>query len=34
MAFLRALYNLPLDREARRHRGMLVRDMVSFQTGG
>jgi hypothetical protein len=34
MAFLRALYNLPLDREARRHRGMLVRDMVNFQTGG
>jgi hypothetical protein len=32
MAFLRALYNLPLDRQARRHRGMLVRDMVTFQT--
>ncbi|MGQ0660898.1 hypothetical protein [Sphingosinicella sp.] len=34
MAFLRALYNLPLDRQARRHRGMLVRDMVDFQTRG
>jgi len=34
MAFLRALYRLPLDREARRHRGLLVRDMVGFQTGG
>jgi hypothetical protein len=34
MAFLRALYNLPLDRQARRHRGILVRDMVNFQTGG
>ena len=30
--FLRALYHLPLDRPARRHRGMLVRDMVDFQT--
>ena len=34
MAFLRALYALPLDRPARRHRGMLVRDMVNFQTRG
>ena len=34
MAFLRALYQLPLDRPARRHRGILVRDMVNFQTGG
>jgi hypothetical protein len=34
MAFLRALYRLPLDRQARRHRGLLVREMVGFQTGG
>lgn len=34
MAFLRALYQIPLDRAARRHRGMLVRDMVNFQTRG
>ncbi|MGE0178723.1 MAG: hypothetical protein AB7O91_02745 [Sphingomonas sp.] len=34
MAFLRALYQLPLDRPARRHRGLLVRDMVNYQTGG
>jgi len=34
MAFLRALYQLPLDRPARRHRGILVRDMVTFQTAG
>lgn len=33
MAFLRALYRLPLDRQARRHRGILVREMVDFQTG-
>ncbi len=33
MAFLRALYSLPLDRQARRQRGILVRDMVAFQTG-
>ncbi len=32
MAFLRSLYNIPLDRQARRHRGLLVRDMVNFQT--
>jgi hypothetical protein len=31
MAFLRALYQLPLDRQARRHRGLLVRDMVNYQ---
>lgn len=34
LAFLRALYAIPLDRAARRHRGMLVRDMVDFQTRG
>lgn len=34
MAFLRALYALPLDRQARRHRGILVREMVNFQTRG
>jgi hypothetical protein len=34
MAFLRGLYRLPLDRQARRHRGILVREMVGFQTGG
>lgn len=34
MAFLRALYRLPLDRGSRRHRGILVREMVGFQTGG
>lgn len=34
MAFLRALYRLPLDRTSRRHRGMLVRDMVEAQTPG
>ena len=34
LAFLRALYQIPLDRQARRHRGMLVRDMVNFQTRG
>ena len=33
-AFLRALYRLPLDRPARRHRGILVRDMVNAQTPG
>lgn len=33
MAFLRALYRLPLDRQAALHRGLLVRDMTSFQTG-
>ncbi len=33
-AFLRSLYNLPLDRNARRQRGMLIRDMVAFQTRG
>jgi hypothetical protein len=32
MAFLRSLYNISLDRQARRHRGLLVRDMVGFQT--
>lgn len=34
LAFLRALYAIPLDRQARRHRGMLVREMVEFQTRG
>jgi len=32
MAFLQALYEMPLDRPARRHRGTLVREMVNFQT--
>ena len=32
-AFLQALYRLPLDREARRHRGLLVGGRVSAQTG-
>jgi hypothetical protein len=27
-AFLRALYRMPLDREAMRHRGQLVNDMT------
>jgi len=31
MAFLRSLYRLPLDRPARRHRGMLVRDLADAQ---
>jgi hypothetical protein len=34
LTFLRAVYQMPLDRSARRHRGMLVRDMVDFQTRG
>ena len=34
MTFLRALYRLPLDRPARRHRGTLVRDLVNAQTPG
>jgi hypothetical protein len=29
MAFLRVLYRLPLDRDARRHRGILVRDLLA-----
>lgn len=29
MAFLRALYRLPLDRQARQHRGLLVRDILA-----
>jgi hypothetical protein len=33
MAFLRALYLMPLDREARRHRGHLVGEMVAAGTG-
>lgn len=31
-AFLRALYRMPLDREAMRHRGQLVHDMTRGQT--
>lgn len=31
--FLRALYRMPLDREARRHRGHLVGEMVAAATG-
>lgn len=34
LAFLQAVYQMPLDRQARRHRGMLVREMVEFQTRG
>jgi len=34
MAFLRALYRLPLDRDARQHRGLLVRDLVAAAEGG
>jgi hypothetical protein len=33
MAFLRGLYRMPLDREARRHRGALVGEMVAAATG-
>ena len=32
IAFLRALYRMPLDREARRHRGLLVGEMVAAAT--
>ncbi len=32
-AFLRALYRLPLDRQASRHRGMLAREMMASRTG-
>ena len=32
-AFLRALYRLPHDREARYHRGRLVRDLAAARTG-
>jgi hypothetical protein len=35
MAFLRVLYRLPLDRDARRHRGILVRDLLeAVEAGG
>lgn len=34
MSFLRALYRLPLDREASSHRGMLIGDMIDQETGG
>jgi hypothetical protein len=33
MAFLSALYRLPLDRTGRRHRGILVRELVAAETG-
>jgi hypothetical protein len=33
MAFLSALYRLPLDRTGRRHRGILVRELVATETG-
>lgn len=33
LAFLRALYRLPLDREALRHRNMLIGEMIEQQTG-
>jgi hypothetical protein len=33
MAFLSALYRLPLDRNGRRHRGILVRALVAAETG-
>jgi hypothetical protein len=34
LAFLRVLYRLPLDRDARRHRGILVRDLLAtIETG-
>jgi hypothetical protein len=32
-AFLRALYHMPLDRDARRHRGMLTGEMVDAARG-
>jgi hypothetical protein len=35
LAFMRVLYRLPLDREARRHRGILVRDLLAaIEEGG
>lgn len=34
MAFLRVLYRLPLDRDARRHRGILVRDLLAAVEAG
>lgn len=34
MAFLRVLYRIPLDREARRHRGILVRDLIAAVEAG
>lgn len=34
IAFLRALYRLPLDRPARRHRGALVREIVAAHKAG
>ena len=34
MAFLRALYRLPLDRDARQQRGLLVRDLIAAVEAG
>jgi hypothetical protein len=34
MALLRALYRLPLDRDARRHRGILLRDLLAAAETG
>jgi len=34
MGFLRVLYRLPLDRDARRHRGILVRDLLAAVDAG
>ncbi len=34
IAFLRVLYRIPLDREARRHRGILVRDLLAAVEAG
>lgn len=34
LALLRALYSLPLDRDARRHRGILVRDLLTAVEAG
>jgi len=34
LAFLRVLYRLPLDRDARRHRGLLVRDLLAAVEAG
>jgi hypothetical protein len=32
-AFLRGLYRIPLDRTGRRHRGLLIRELVEAQSG-
>ena len=34
MKFLKALYRLPLDREARMQRGLLTQELVKDKTGG